>query len=179
MTWRQLKRSKFLWIALGAYLFVAVTNTSIALSGLTIFLGYFREMFEILPLIFALTILADGWIPKESITAGVGSDSGVRGALLSFALGAVSAGPIYAAFPVTKTLLDKGASLRNVIIILSSWAVIKLPMLVNEAKFIGLHYVVVRWILTTLSIYLMATIIAKRFEAMETQIAEPLPDPGD
>jgi hypothetical protein len=76
-------------------------------------------------------------------------------------------------------LLDKGASLRNVIIILSSWAVIKLPMLVNEAKFIGLHYVAVRWILTTLSIYLMATIIAKRLEAMETQKAEPLPDPGD
>ena len=31
--------------------------------------------------------------------------------------------------------LKKGASISNIVIILSAWAVIKVPMLANEAKF--------------------------------------------
>ena len=161
---RMLKKRKILALAGLAYVVTLMVDPKLALTGAKVFLGYFKEMFEILPMIFALTILTDGWIPKEKITAGVGQNAGLRGAMLSFFLGAVSAGPIYAAFPLTKTLLEKGASLRNGIIILSSWAVIKLPMLINEAKFIGFKYVAVRWVLTIAAIYLMATLMAKGLE---------------
>lgn len=161
---KRLKKRKILVFAAMAYSVSILIDPALALKGAAVSMSYLKEMLEIMPMIFALTILTDGWIPREKISAGVGKNSGLRGALLSFALGAVSAGPIYAAFPLTKTLLEKGASLRNVIIILSSWAVIKLPMLVNEAKFIGFQYVVVRWVLTTLAILIMATIMTKRLE---------------
>lgn len=163
---RTLKKRRILALAGLAYFVTLMVDPGLALTGVKVFLGYLKEMFEILPMIFALTILTDGWIPRERISAGVGQNAGFRGAMLSFALGAVSAGPIYAAFPLTKTLLEKGASLRNVIIILSSWAVIKLPMLINEAKFIGFKYVAVRWVLTTVAIYLMAALMAKRLEGV-------------
>ena len=43
-------------------------------------------------------------------------------------------------FPIGKSLLSKGASITNIVIILSSWAVIKVPMLANEAKFLGSRF---------------------------------------
>jgi ferredoxin len=90
----------------------------------------------------------------------------VKGNLLSLLLGSISAGPIYAAFPIGKSLLSKGASITNIVIILSSWAVIKVPMLANEAKFLGVDFMIVRWILTVISIvimgYLTAVIVKKK-----------------
>jgi ferredoxin len=47
------------------------------------------------------------------------------------------------------------------VIILSSWAVVKIPMLINEAKFLGLTFMVVRWILTVISIMIFAWIMGK------------------
>jgi ferredoxin len=75
-------------------------------------------------------------------------------------LGSLSAGPIYAAFPIGKSLLSKGASIANIVIILSSWAVIKVPMLANEAKFLGIDFMIVRWILTVISILIMGSLTA-------------------
>ncbi len=43
-------------------------------------------------------------------------------------------------------------------IILSTWAVIKVPMLANEAKFLGVNFMVVRWVLTVIAIFIMAKI---------------------
>jgi uncharacterized membrane protein YraQ (UPF0718 family) len=121
---------------------------------------YIIEMFEILPVVFILTSLIETWVPKEVIINGFGEKSGIKGIILSFLLGSFSAGPIYAAFPVCKMLLKKGASIVNIIIILSAWAVIKVPMLVNEVKFLGLKFMGIRWILTIISILIMANVIA-------------------
>ena len=40
----------------------------------------------------------------------------------------------------------------SIIIILSSWAVIKIPMLLNEAKFLGAKFMIIRWLLTVIAI---------------------------
>lgn len=124
-------------------------------------LYYLFEMLSVLPVIFMLTVVIEAWIPKEVIMKSFGEKSGFKGNLLSLALGSISAGPIYAAFPISKTLINKGASITNIVIILSSWAVIKLPMLANEAKFLGPDFMAVRWVLTVLAIWLMATLIGR------------------
>ena len=77
---------------------------------------------------------------------------------MALLLGSISAGPIYAAFPVSKTLLGKGASISNIVIILSTWAVIKVPMLANEIKFLGINFMGIRWVLTVTAIFFMAYI---------------------
>lgn len=124
-------------------------------------LYYLKEMLMIMPVVFVLTALLDTWVPKKTIVNYLGSDAHIKGILLSFALGAVSAGPIYAAFPVCIMLHKKGASIRNIVIILSSWAVIKVPMLLNEVKFLGPKFMIIRWILTVIAILVMSYIMSK------------------
>lgn len=124
-------------------------------------LYYVKEMLMIMPVILLLTALITAWVPQEAIEKNLGKESGFKGSIFSFLLGSFSAGPIYAAFPVCKALLSKGASIANIVIILSTWAVLKVPMLVNEAKFLGPKFMLIRWILTTISIFLMGYITSK------------------
>lgn len=115
----------------------------------------------IMPVIFILTALLDLWLPKEKVIRYLGKESKGKGIVFSFALGSISAGPVYAAFPMCVMLHKKGASIRNIVIILSSWAVIKIPMLINEAKFLGLKFMAIRWVLTVIAIIVFSWITAK------------------
>ncbi|SCY62305.1 permease [Alkaliphilus peptidifermentans] len=121
---------------------------------------YIVEMLQIMPVVFLLTAILEAWVPKEVIMNGFGERAGLKGSAFSFILGSLSAGPIYAAFPISKMLLKKGASVTNIVIILSTWAVVKVPMLANEAKFLGPKFMGVRWILTTIAIFIMAYLTA-------------------
>ena len=55
----------------------------------------------------------------------------------------------------------KGASIRNIVVILSSWAVIKAPMLLNEVKFLGGTFMATRWVLTVTAILVFSWITAR------------------
>lgn len=139
-------------------LFIAVPTQ--ATQSVSNSLYYLKEMFQVLPVIFVLTAIIEAWVPKEIIIKRLGDSSGASGAVLSLLLGSVSVGPIYAAFPISKMLIAKGASIGNIVIILSSWAVIKIPMLANEAKFLGVKFMVARWFLTVVAILIIARLVA-------------------
>ncbi|BES63827.1 hypothetical protein SANA_02660 [Gottschalkiaceae bacterium SANA] len=155
-----LKQNKFLSLVLFAYLVSFVTRPQFAAEAFGNSAYYFKEMILIMPMIFLLTVVIDILIPKEVIIKNLGEDSGFKGGILALILGSVSAGPIYAAFPVSKMLLNKGASIGNIVVILSAWAVIKVPMLANEAKFLGAEFMGTRWILTVVSIFIMGTLVS-------------------
>ncbi len=155
-----LKKNKLIAIVALAYLVVFIIAPEKATQSVGNSVYYLLEMLQVLPIIFLLTVVIDAWVPKELIMRGFGEKSGAKGNLFSLLLGSISAGPIYAAFPIGKILLSKGASIMNIVIILSAWAVIKIPMLANEAKFLGLDFMVVRWILTVVSIIIMGYITA-------------------
>ena len=116
---------------------------------------YLREMLFVMPVILMLTVFIDVWVSKETIIKHMGEGSGLKGTAFSVLLGSLSAGPIYAAFPICKMLLSKGASVANLVVILSAWAVIKVPMLANEARFLGPKFMVMRWVLSVIIIYFM------------------------
>jgi uncharacterized membrane protein YraQ (UPF0718 family) len=137
-------------------------------------LYYIKEMLSIMPVILVITALIEAWVPKNTIQSAIGKDAGVKGLVFSFLLGSFSAGPIYAAFPICKTLVKKGASITNLVVILSTWAVVKVPMLVNESKFLGTRFMMIRWILTTVSIFIMAFIISKIVKKDDIPIEEEL-----
>ncbi len=124
-------------------------------------LYYVKEMLLIMPVILLLTSLITAWVPRKTIENNFGKGSGIKGTVLSFLFGSFSAGPIYAAFPVCKALLAKGASISNIVVILSTWAVIKFPMLINEAKFLSPKFMILRWILTSISIFVIGYIMSK------------------
>lgn len=156
-----IKKNKLLVFVILAYIILLIVMPQKAVASGRNSMYYVKEMLLIMPVIFILTSLIEAWVPKQTIIKGFGEDSGIKGSILSFILGSVSAGPIYAAFPVSKMLLSKGASVSNIVIILSSWAVVKVPMLANEAKFLGPRFVLTRWVLTTAAIFTMAYIVSK------------------
>lgn len=156
-----LKNNKFLALVVLTYLALLIIMPGKAIESFNNSLYYVKEMLIIMPVVLLLTSLIEVWVPKKTIENTLGKDSGIKGPIFSLLLGSFSAGPIYAAFPVCKTLLKKGASISNIVIILSAWAVIKVPMLANEAKFLGPKFMALRWGLTTTSIFIMAYLIAK------------------
>lgn len=160
-----IKTNKFLFGVILLYGLLALWMPGKALESVSNSLYYVKEMLMIMPVILLLTALITAWVPTDAIEKNLGKDSGFKGSLFSFLLGSFSAGPIYAAFPVCKALLAKGASISNIVILLSTWAVLKVPMLVNEAKFLGPQFMIFRWILTTIAIFLMGYITSKFVKA--------------
>ena len=152
-------KNKLVATVIAVYLSLLLIAPEKALTALSNSGYYLKEMVTILPVIFLLTVAIDVLIPKEWIIKHMGENSGLVGGLFSLVLGSISAGPIYAAFPISKMLLKKGASVGNIVIILSAWAVIKVPMLANEAKFVGPSFMAARWFLTVITIFIMGYVM--------------------
>lgn len=156
----KIKKNRLLFLVGLIYVGLFIIAPEKAIKSVNNSVYYLIEMLQVLPVIFLLTVIIEAWVPKEVIIKRFGDKSGFTGNLLSLLLGSISAGPIYAAFPVSKMLIKKGASITNVVIILSAWAVIKVPMLANEAKFLGAGFMAVRWILTVIAIFIMAYLVS-------------------
>lgn len=174
---KKIKKNLFLVIVALAYIIMFIMNPAMGTDSVKNSGYYIKEMLMIMPVIFILTALLDIWVPKEKIMRYLGKEAKAKGAFLSFVVGSISAGPIYAAFPMCVMLHKKGASIRNIIIILSSWAVIKVPMLLNEAKFLGLKFMVIRWVLTVIAVTIFSWIAAKIIKD-EDLPGEVLAQPG-
>lgn len=156
-----LKKHKLIVAALASYLFVFLYDRAVFTEAVGITWTYLREMLEVLPPVFVLSALITVWVPRELITGGFGAESGFRGRLMSLLIGSVSAGPIYAAFPLAGSLLAKGASVANIVIIISAWAVVKLPMLIVETRFLGLSFALARYVLTVPAIFLVGELVSR------------------
>lgn len=155
------KKNKINIITIIVYVVVFLYNKDLFYRGLSNSWGFIREMVEILPAVMIISGLIAVWVPKEMIVNHFGKGSGLKGKLISVFIGSVSAGPIYAAFPFAQTLLTKGASISNIVIIISSWAVMKIPMLIVEVKFLGLAFAASRYILTLPGIVLLGYLVNK------------------
>jgi len=162
-----IKKNKLLVMVAVIYLILFALMPEKASTAIKNSIYYLIEMFQVLPVIFLLTVAIEVLVPKEWIIKHFGEKSGLLGNLLSLVLGSISAGPIYAAFPISKMLMSKGASVANIVIILSSWAVIKVPMLANEAKFLGVSFMSTRWVLTVAAILIMAWLMGKMISKRE------------
>ncbi len=158
---RTIMNNRIAVFTLLSYIVVLLYSPSIFIDSVKMTSIYFREMLEILPAVFIITGLVEVWVSRETIMKAFGEDSGMKGRLISVLVGSFSAGPIYAAFPVTYTLLKKGSSVSNVVIILSAWAVIKIPMLFVETQFMGLPFMLTRYIFTVPAIIGIGVITGK------------------
>ncbi|HLV10025.1 MAG TPA: permease [Halanaerobiales bacterium] len=152
------KEYKLLFITAVLYAIAAFYHFPTFVEALNNSWIYLKEMLEILPAVFILTGLLNTWVPAEVIMKNFGKESGLKGKIISLFIGSVSAGPIYAAFPLVNSLLLKGASIANSVIIISAWAVVKIPMLLVESKFLGISFALSRYVLTVPGIILMGIV---------------------
>jgi uncharacterized membrane protein YraQ (UPF0718 family) len=129
---------------------------------------YLKELLLVMPVVIIFTILINAWVPQKTITKHLGKHSGLKGNILALLVGMFSTGPIYAAFPIAAVLKKKGSSIENIVIILSAWAVVKVPMLFNEVRFLGIDFMLTRWLLTVIAIIIMGKITQRLLDRKTT-----------
>jgi uncharacterized membrane protein YraQ (UPF0718 family) len=153
------KASKALFFLIGllvAHLLLVFFRPAEAVEILLTSKTYLLEMLSILPPILILVGLFEVWVPKSVITRILGATSGWKGVTVAILTGTAAMGPLYVAFPIGVSLLDKGASLFNVAIFLCVWASVKIPMILFEVKFLGAEFAGLRLALTLPSIVLIS-----------------------
>lgn len=163
---KTLKKFKAPILVLFVYIGLTIWSPDTAGRSTIVLWDYFKEMALIIPPVFILMGLMEVWIPKNKIQKWLGSGSGIKGAGIAFALGTLPTGPLYVAFPMTATLIRKGASFRNMVIFLGSWAALKIPQLMVEIKFLGIPFTLMRFGLTLLALVLIGSLmefILRRF----------------
>lgn len=119
----------------------------------------FIQMIEVLPPIMLLLGLMDEWVSRESMMKYMGEDSSVLGIVLSIALAAFAAGPMYAAFPFTAVLLKKGVKFSNIIIFMNAWCVIKISTLLFEVSALGYKFTFYRFLIDLIGVILMGYLV--------------------
>ena len=127
-------------MTLAATLALWIVNRPLGEKAVTGTLASLKEMLFVLPPIFIILGLLDVWVPREKMVKFLGEGSGIRGTLIAFVLGSAAAGPLYGAFPVAQVLLKKGASMRNVLVLLGAWSTTKIPMLMFEYANLGARF---------------------------------------
>lgn len=149
-------------LVLIVFIGLAIWTPDTAIRSSTVTWDYFKEMALIMPPVFILMGLMEVWIPKDKIQKWLGSGSGIKGAAIAVALGTLPTGPLYVAFPMTATLIRKGASFTNMVIFLGSWAALKIPQLMVEIKFLGISFTLLRFVLTLLALTLIGLLMCDK-----------------
>jgi len=134
-------------------------DNQIGLKALTITGSSFLEMLSVIPPIFILLGLLDVWIPREKIIKHLGEESGLKGIILSFTLGAAAAGPLYGAFPIAAVFMKKGVKFSNVLIFIGAWSTTKIPMFMFEMASLGIGFALLRLAINIPGILIMALIL--------------------
>ncbi|MFU8787315.1 MAG: permease [Candidatus Izemoplasmataceae bacterium] len=137
---KTIRQNKFLIISLVMLVIISIVDIRYAYKAFDNTYNQIISMLIIVPPIFILIGLFDVWVPKETVIKLMGEKSGARGMFLAFFLGAFSAGPTIAAFPLAMIMLKKGASYSNVIFFLMVWSSLKLPIVFYQITTLGLKF---------------------------------------
>jgi len=125
-----------------------------------------RNMLPVLALVFVLLFVFDLLLSPSRIAQWLGRPGGMRSWLIALATGILSAGPIYAWYPLLAELRGKGMRASAAAVFLYARA-IKLPLLPLMVHYFGTTYSVV------LSLYLAAFALLSGFIVERIDRAEP------
>ena len=137
----------FLAAVAALYAVCAVLAPDHALRALAHAWQALRNMLPVLALVFVLLFVFDRLLSPQQVAQYFGRPGGARGWLLALAAGILSAGPIYAWYPLLAELRGKGMRASTAAVFLYARA-IKLPLLPLLVHYFGSAYSVV------LSLYL-------------------------
>lgn len=133
-----IKKNKFLVLSVLLLIVISFIDINLTYKAFTNTGDQLFKMLLIVPPIFILIGLFDVWVPRETIIKLMGENSGVRGMALAFLLGAFSAGPTIAAFPLAMIMIKKGAKYSNVLFFIMVWSSLKIPIFFFQISMVGL-----------------------------------------
>lgn len=154
-----LKRYRFVIIWLVVIIAIYLFNNNFGLKIFSNIKSSVAQMLSVLPPIMIMLGLIDVWISRESMMKYMGKESGIVGVALSILIASLAAGPMYAAFPFTKVLSDKGVKLSNIMIFLNAWCVIKLSTILFEIGGLGYKFTFVRFLIDLPGVIVMGYLI--------------------
>jgi len=156
-----IKKNKFLILSLISLVIISFVDIKLTYVALENSFSQILSMLIIVPPIFLLIGLFDVWIPRETVIKLMGEKSGIRGMLLAFFLGAFSAGPTIAAFPIALMMLKKGAKYSNVIFFLMVWSSLKIPIVFYQITTLGFQLSMIINV-TMLVIFIISALLTER-----------------
>ncbi len=159
-------KNKFLVLSviiLVVYIFIDISVTIQAFKNTG---NQLWSMLLIVPPIFLLIGLFDVWVPREKVILLMGENSGIKGMFLAFLLGALSAGPTMASFPVALIMLKKGAKYSNVLFFVMTWSTLKIPIIIFQVSQVGLTLTAIINI-SMLFVFIIGAIFAEKLFTSE------------
>ena len=154
-----IRKYKFLIAVLALNLLILAVSPKTGIAAFCFTQRYLLNFVLILTPIFILIGLMDVWVERELMIRIMGNRSGLRGALIAFLLGSVTAVPLYALLPVAGVLLRKGSRISNVLIFLCSSASVRVPLLLFEVSSLGWKFTLVRFAANIVVVFAIAIII--------------------
>lgn len=97
--------------------------------------------------VFAVLGLVSVFLDKRKVAERLGEGSGPRAVVLGALFGTLLVGPVFAVFPLLKSMREHGARWAVVVAVMTAWAV-KLPMIPLEVRFLGWEFSALRSVLT-------------------------------
>ncbi len=126
------------------------------------FTDFLLEMAAIIPCAFLLIGLFEVWVKREKVERHLGEESGIRGFIWAILLAGTTVGGLYLAFPVAYSLHSKGAKLSVIFTYIGASAILRIPMTVFEASFLGIKFTAVR-MLVSLPLVIITSIFLGRY----------------
>ncbi|MHC1696169.1 MAG: permease [Eubacteriales bacterium] len=156
-----IKRYRMFLLLLVGYIVLLVFFPETGVKSLLLTWDNLLEMLSVMPAIFILLGLLDVWVKRETMVKYMGEGSGFIGVLLAYLMGAVAAGPLYAAFPVAIVLIKKGSKLSNALVMLGAWSTMKIPLLMFEASSLGVRFMLIRLVMDIVGVAVIALVTDK------------------
>jgi len=129
-------------------------------SGLAIrdnFIQFAVSMVKILPAAFILIGLFEVWVKRETVEKHFGQNSGMKGFIWAIILASTTVGGTYVAFPVAYSLFHKGARYSIIFTYIGAAALVRIPMTLFEASFLGIKFTMIR-LFTSLPLIIITSI---------------------
>ena len=133
------------------FTFVLYANISGISSGIQIgknLISFLSYMVKILPCAFILIGLFETWVSREKVEKHLGHEGGLRGYIWGIILAGTMAGGLLVALPVSSALYRKGARLSVIFTFISASAIVRIPMTLFEASFLGVEFTAIRWFIS-------------------------------
>lgn len=166
-----LRKYWYIVFLLSAYGALGIVDPDRVSYALMVVWRTLESVFFIIISVFILIGLVQAWLKEDLIASRLGEGSGIRAVVASALIGSLLVGPLFAIFPLLKTLQARGARVGVIVAMLSTWAV-KIPMLPLEIKFLGLEFAVIRIILV-LVLAVPSSLIIERI--VTAKVADNLP----
>ncbi len=125
------------------------------------FSDFFMTMAGFIPPIFILIGLFEVWVKRETVEKHLGKDSSALSYFWAVLMAGSSVGGIYVAFPVAYTLYQKGARLSIIFTYVGAAALVRIPMTLFEASFLGWKFTFIRLIISIPFLILSSIILEK------------------